>query len=100
VAYAALQNMPHLEDRIPSVYPDNKMNIFLKNFRTVALGRVIGRGPMSLARFFLNPEVGERKAPWNAAALLPLSPRQPCCPALCVWRFYGWKVAFSLSGSR
>jgi hypothetical protein len=86
------------------------MKIFLENFRTVALGRVIGRGPMSLARFFLNREsVSERL----------LGKRQPCCrfrrdsPAVRLfvcggsmggrWRFLyreagERKVAFSLSG--
>jgi len=86
------------------------MKIFLKNFRTVSLGRVIGRGPMSLARFFLNREsVSERL----------LGKRQPCCrfrrdsPAVRLfvcggsmggrWRFLyreagERKVAFSLSG--
>jgi len=86
------------------------MKIFLENFRTVALGRVIGRGPMSLARFFLNREsVSERL----------LGMRQPCCrfrrdsPAVRLfvwggsmggrWRFLyrevdERKVAFSLSG--
>jgi hypothetical protein len=98
VAYAALQNMPLFEDRIPSLDPDNKMKIFLENFRTVALGRVIGRGPMSLARFFLNREsVSERL----------LGMRQPCCrfrrdsPAVRLFvggRSDERKVAFSLSG--
>ena len=38
------------------------------------------------------------RIPWTAEALLPLSPRQPCCPALRGGDVGGEKRAFSSSG--
>jgi hypothetical protein len=39
---------------------------------------------MGMVRVLFAKKSSVSEAPWTAEALLPLSPRQPCCPALCV----------------